>query len=293
MRNCREVKRIPEKREAGAGMTAGTVKTAGTAAAAGAFALILAWTNCVLPGQITVRAEDSGLEERAAQTENSGPEEYAAQTEELFVKSEIDDEILDRILGKSYVENPDIAPDQLRYLKVAHYNFDHEVQTGELIVNAALADEFLEIFEELYEAEYEIQSMYLIDNYWTGDAEESDTASIEENNTSAFCYRTILSSGNLSNHALGGAIDINPMQNPYVTFDSDGNAVVYHKNAEEYIDRSQLREHMITQQDVCYQIFIEHGFRWGGDWNNPKDYQHFEYPKQELLELMEAFSGNS
>ena len=70
-------------------------------------------------------------------------------------------------------------------MSVEFYKND-QVQVGDLIVNAQLTDDFLNAFKSLYEHEYEIQSMYLIDNYWTGDGSTSDNASIEENNTSAF-----------------------------------------------------------------------------------------------------------
>lgn len=180
-----------------------------------------------------------------------------------------------RINGKSYQENSNIKLGDLRYLKVLHYNFDHERQVGELIVNAELAEEILEIFKELYDAEYEIESMHLVDNYWTGDADTSDSASIDVNNTSAFNYRAATGGSKLSNHAYGSAIDMNPQQNPYVSYKS-GEASWSHKNANDYIARDTGLPHVITHEDAAYKIFKNHGFKWGGDWENPKDYQHFE-----------------
>lgn len=185
------------------------------------------------------------------------------------------DAIYNRINGKSYKENPYIDLSELRYLKVLHYNFDHEIQVGELIVNAAISEDVLNIFRELFDIEYEIESMYLIDNYWTGNGGDSDTASIDANNTSAFCYRKITGGSRLSNHAYGCAIDINPQQNPYV-YRSDGRWKWYHENADDYIDRTTGDPHMITKGDECYEIFIKYGFDWGGEWENPIDYQHFE-----------------
>lgn len=186
------------------------------------------------------------------------------------------DAVYQRIYEKSYVDNEDIGLDELCYLKVLHYNFAHEIQVGELVVNRALALDYQEIFLELFENEYEINSMFLIDNYWTGDGVSSDHASIEANNTSAFCYRRVVGgSGGLSNHALGRAIDINPQQNPYVTY-KDGKAQWAHENADEYIDRDSGLPHVITHDDLCYQLFQAHGFDWGGDWKTVKDYQHFD-----------------
>lgn len=196
---------------------------------------------------------------------------------EYFTIDEIpeDGEIFKRIEGKSYQENDDIDLEDLRYLSILYYDFDHEVQEGELIVNEAIAEDCLEIFKQLYEEEYEIASVKLIDEYWTGDGDTTDTASIEANNTSAFCYRMTTSGKSLSKHALGCAIDINPGQNPYFDY-SDGEPIWYHEGDENYLDRDTEEEHMITEEDLCYQLFTEYGFTWGGNWNNPKDYQHFE-----------------
>lgn len=188
---------------------------------------------------------------------------------------QVDDDVYQRIIGKSYRENNNIGLSDLAYLKVLHYNFEHEIQVGELIVNAELKEDFCNIFRDLFEEEYEIYSMYLIDNYWTGDGASSDTASIDVNNTSAFCYREITGGSSLSNHAYGRAIDINPQQNPYVSYRS-GYPVWSHDNANDYIDRDTGYEHVITHEDVCYLIFSEYGFEWGGDWSTIKDYQHFE-----------------
>lgn len=186
------------------------------------------------------------------------------------------DAVYARIIDKSYQENDDIALEDLRYMKLLHYNFDHKIQVGELIVNKELVKDYQEIFLELYKNEYEIYSMYLIDDFWTGRALSSDSASIEANNTSAFCYRKSASSDNLSNHALGRAIDINPQQNPYITFDEEGDPVYTHKNARDYVNRGDKLPHMIDHDDLVFKLFAEHGFEWGGDWRSLKDYQHFE-----------------
>lgn len=185
------------------------------------------------------------------------------------------DPVYTRIIGQSYVENDYVALSDLRYLKLLHYNFDHKPQVGELIVNKTIADDVLSIFKELFDIEYEIEKMYLVDNYWTGDGETSDTASIDDNNTSAFCYRAATGSGRLSYHALGLAIDLNPQQNPYVTY-TDGVPHWVHENAGDYIDRTSGDPHVIVSGDVCCSLFARYGFTWGGDWSNPKDYQHFE-----------------
>lgn len=195
---------------------------------------------------------------------------------DYFMIEEISEEIFGKINGKTYVENKHIGIEELRYLKVLHYNYDHQIQVGELIVNAKIAEDCKHIFTELFMQEYEIASMYLLEKYWTGDGVTTDTVSIEENNSSAFNYRVVPGTNHLSNHARGYAIDLNPLQNPYVAYRSDGSFRTYYKDMEKYLDRNSGAAHMITHEDAAYQIFTKYGFTWGGDWKNSKDYQHFE-----------------
>ncbi len=210
-----------------------------------------------------------------------------------FYYEELTDEVKARITGISYpiteeeadslavpavnlVSDPatlQISYDDLRYLKVLYYDFDGNVQEGELICNAFIAEDLKEIFYELYCNQYPIESIRLIDDY-NGD----DTASMEANNTSCFNYRVVDGTTSLSKHALGCAIDINPFYNPYVVFDKTGNGQDYisPKGSEIYADRSKDFAYKIDEQDLCYRLFKEHGFTWGGNWNSCKDYQHFQ-----------------
>lgn len=198
---------------------------------------------------------------------------------QYFTSVEIEegDSVYNRIIGQSYYSNDNIGLSDLRYLKLLHVNFNDEYQVGELIVNKSVAGEVLEIFEILCAEGYQIYSMYLIDDFWAGDGDSSDWYSIDANNTSAFCYRTATGSGNLSKHALGRAIDINPQQNPYVTYNSDGSPKYSHDNASDYVSgRSSDTAHVITHDDRAYELFTSYGWTWGGDWSSPKDYQHFQ-----------------
>lgn len=115
-----------------------------------------------------------------------------------------------------------------------------------------------------------------MDKFWVGNGVDSDTKSIENNNTSAFNYRVVPGTAHLSNHAKGRAIDLNPLQNPYVAYQSDGTFKQYYKDMEKYLDRNSGEAHMVTHEDTAYRIFTKYGFTWGGDWVNSKDYQHFE-----------------
>lgn len=197
--------------------------------------------------------------------------------DQYFMVWEIEegDNLYERINGKSYKKNDYVPLESLRYLKMPHYNFDGQIQVGEMIVSQDILEDVFAIFKELFQHKYQIQSMYLVDNYWTGDPDTTDSASIDVNNTSAFCFRMATGSGHLSNHAYGKAIDINPQQNPYVSY-STGEPKWAHSNADPYIDRTTGLPHVITHDDLAFKLFKERGFRWGGDWNNPKDYQHFD-----------------
>ncbi|MDO4622695.1 MAG: M15 family metallopeptidase [Eubacteriales bacterium] len=208
-------------------------------------------------------------------------EEVSGNVEAYFGSQtiEVGDTIYNRINGQSYRENENIQLSQLRYLKMVHWNFAHQVQVGEMIVNEAISEDVINVFKELFQAGYEVQSMYLIDNFWTGDGDSSDTASINSNNTSAFCYRLITGGSGLSNHAYGCAIDINPQQNPYVWHTAEGLQWT-HENASPYVDRTSGDPHVIVEGDTCWSIFSKYGFSWGGSWADPTDYQHFEKPVQ-------------
>jgi hypothetical protein len=198
-----------------------------------------------------------------------------------FTSSELTEVQKEAMNGKSYIENPDISYDDLRYIKVLHYNFRHQIQVGELVVNQAIAEDCRQIFMELFQDEYEINSMYLIDRYYEKDqarnGEQVDISSINDDNTSAFHYRKIAGTEVLSNHAYGMAIDINPLENPYVKeADLQQTVASPYKDYNSYKDRTAQRAHMISKDDACYRIFKAHGFQWGGEWNGNKDYQHFE-----------------
>ncbi|MCI8937212.1 MAG: M15 family metallopeptidase [Lachnospiraceae bacterium] len=166
-----------------------------------------------------------------------------------------------------------ISYDDLRYLNVLYYDFDGNVQAGELICHKGIAQDLVEIFYELYLNEYQIEKIRLVDEYG-GD----DTASMLDNNTSCFNYRVVDGTDSLSKHALGCAIDINPFYNPYVVFNKDGNGETYisPEGSEIYADRSKDFPYKIDESDLCYQLFKAHGFTWGGNWNSSKDYQHFQ-----------------
>ena len=189
---------------------------------------------------------------------------------DLFYSSKIDDKVKSRINGKSYGENCDVPYSDLRYVRVLHKNFEDKTQIGELIVNKSIAEDIIEIFKELYEKDYPIERMVLVDEY-----NADDNASMAANNSSAFNFRFIDGTKKRSSHSDGLAIDINPRYNPYVRT-IEGKTVVLPENGTEYADRSIDCPYYIKKDDLCYKAFTERGFTWGGDWKNTKDYQHFQ-----------------
>lgn len=187
-----------------------------------------------------------------------------------FFYQPITDDIKERIYGLSYKTDCTIPYEDLRYISVRYYDFDNQVQTGEIICNKAIAQDLVEIFYELYCNEYQIDKIRLVDEY-----QADDDLSCADNNTSCFNFRTVDGTSTLSKHAQGLAIDINPFQNPYVTY-PNGKERISPAGSEPYADRSSGLPHIITENDLCYQLFTAHGFTWGGHWKTLKDYQHFQ-----------------
>ena len=173
-----------------------------------------------------------------------------------------------RMIGNSYPEEgAQIQMSELRYLKLLYYDYNGRVRQGEMVCNKAIADDLLYIFKELYKAKYPIAGIRLIDDFG-GD----DLRSMEANNTSCFNYRKATNSETvLSAHARGMAVDVNPLENPYVKGDE-----VVPERAWEYADRTVDFPHKISDDDLCCKLFRSRGFQWGGAWHSVKDYQHFE-----------------
>ena len=149
-----------------------------------------------------------------------------------------------------------------------------------MITNVSIASDVATVLTELYKADYQIRQMRLVDDFWAGDAESTDGVSMAKDNSSSFNYRRGSNqTTGLSYHAYGWAVDINPLENPYVEFDGAGRLRYYEpSNAAAYLDRSTGNPHYITSSDKACQLFKARGFRWLGDNSNPVDYQHFERP---------------
>ena len=135
-----------------------------------------------------------------------------------------------------------------------------------MVVHTDVAERVVGVFKKLYDARYPIQRMVLVDAYGG-----SDDASVVANNTSAFNCRAVTGGSSWSEHAYGKAIDINPLQNPYVYRDGH----VFDPAAAPYVDRSRREPGMIHAGDAVTQAFGAIGWGWGGNFSTFKDYQHF------------------
>lgn len=167
-------------------------------------------------------------------------------------------------MAPSWREGCPVPLADLRYVTVTHRTFDGGTATGELVVHADVADGVVAVFGELFAQGYPIRSMRLVDDFGG-----SDDASMAADNTSAFNCRPISRGTGWSEHAYGRAIDLNPVENPYVR---DG--LVLPPEGEPYAARPDAPG-VVHAGDAVVRAFDAHGWQWGGDWSSPVDYQHF------------------
>ena len=209
---------------------------------------------------------------------SSDSENNEKTVSEEFYISPITDEIFARIKGKSFKDDCTLPKDDLRYLHVLHKDLNGKEHVGEMIVNVHIAETVLGILKKLYEANYPIEKIRLVDEY-----DANDEASMEDNNSSAFNFRFISHTTRISKHGLGLAVDINTLYNPYTKI-VDGERIIDPVTAEPYLDRDADFPYKIEKGDLCYKLFIDAGFEWGGEWEDRKDYQHFEIPTEQINE---------
>ena len=238
-----------------------------------------------LDAEETPSAENDSADSSASLHYNGSSSPERVSYKEGFYYEPLSNDLISYITGISYPALPSEAPEgtlnvgeqndisyaDLRYVHIIHYDFDGKLAEGELICHNSIAEDLVEIFYDLYASEYQIEKVPLIEHY-NGD----DTASMADNNTSCFNYRVVDGTKSLSRHALGLAIDINPLYNPYIRYDKKGGQTVSPVEGEAYADRTVSFPYKIDPDDLCYRLFTEHGFTWGGNWNSSKDYQHFQ-----------------
>ncbi len=178
--------------------------------------------------------------------------------------TEITPEVAAR-MATSWHEGCPVALADLRYVRVPYVDPDGATHTGELVVHADAAADVAEVFRELWSIGYPISSMRLVDDFG-GD----DTASMNADNTSAFNCRPITGGTSWSEHAYGLALDLNPVENPYVV-----GSHVAPRAGRAFVGRPDAPG-VLHADDPVVAAFARIGWVWGGTWNGRVlDYQHF------------------
>jgi len=179
--------------------------------------------------------------------------------------SRIDRDTRRLMVGSSWHRGCPVPIRSLRLVKVTYRGFDGRPQHGRLAVHRRWADEILVVFRRLYREGFPIRRVRLVDRF-----DADDRESMRHDNTSAFNCRYVAGTTTWSQHAFGRAIDINPVENPYV----DGSHVSP-RRGRRYLDRSDVRPGMIVPGGIVLRAFRRIGWGWGGAWSSAKDYQHF------------------
>ena len=166
---------------------------------------------------------------------------------------------------------------RLKMLHIGHYNFDGQIQLGKMVVLDSIAKPVLNIFQELLTLKFSIHLMLPMEAY-----SGSDELSMQANNSSCFNFRNIAGSDKLSLHSYGLALDVNPIQNPYIINKGTVSEVLPHQGVD-FLNRADKRPGMIEEM---VPIFIKHGFtEWGGNWDAP-DYHHFQIPRGQINQYL-------
>ncbi len=157
-----------------------------------------------------------------------------------------------------------------RIVKLKYYSFDNSIHQGQLVIDKDLVKDIKKIFKAALREKFPIYSVIPISApQFRQNGRWSDDLSMIANNTSAFNFREKTGGGALSNHAYGRAVDLNTVQNPYlkgsILLPPNGN---YNRGAAG----------TFTFDNPLVKMFIALGWTWGGNWQTPTDYQHFEKP---------------
>jgi hypothetical protein len=167
--------------------------------------------------------------------------------------------------GVSWRPGCPVALRDLRLVTARHWGFDGRLRVGRLVVHRDVAADIVTVLRRLYDARFPIRRMALVDRYGA-----SDFRSIEADNTSAFNCRYVEGTTRWSEHAYGRAIDVNPIENPYVS-----GGQTSHPASVPYLDRTPCRRGMACPGNALVRAFRAVGWGWGGEWTSVQDYQHF------------------
>ena len=180
--------------------------------------------------------------------------------------SPIGDDLRQTMTGRSWRPGCPVGFSGLRLVTASHWGFDGRVHAGRLVVHRSVATPIAGVLRRLYRTRFPIRRMRLVDVYGA-----SDFRSIEADNTSAFNCRPVEGTSRWSLHAYGLAIDVNPIENPYVT----AGGSVAHTASRPYVDRRRIRPGMAHAGGALVEAFRAIGWGWGGAWTGARDYQHF------------------
>ena len=174
----------------------------------------------------------------------------------------------DEVMDRNWHPGCPVPIADLRVAHVRYWGFDREVHDGPLVLNEAVADDVVGVFHRLFRAGFPIKHIALARRYQP----DADRWNSTRDTTASFNCRPVTDvPGSVSQHSYGWAIDINPLQNPYVR----GDGSVLRKAAKPYRDRSRRRRGMIHPGDIVVRSFARIGWGWGGDYTSIKDYMHF------------------
>ena len=179
--------------------------------------------------------------------------------------SRIGPEMKARMVGVSWHRGCPVPIRRLRVLRVSRWGYDGDVHRGTLIVHRRHARKLRRVMHVLFDKGFRIRRMRPVDAYGG-----SDRRSMNANNTSAFNCRYVSGTTRWSQHAYGKAVDVNPIQNPWVS-----NGIASPKAGQSYVDRTRHHRGMIHAGDKVVRAFASVGWGWGGYWSGPKDYMHF------------------
>jgi hypothetical protein len=208
----------------------------------------------------------------------------ASATENLAAVSAVPADLCgEMVRHKTLIEGKPVSCSRLSLIRFSYFGFDNAVHPdGEIVVLDAVAHHVAAIFDALLDRRFAIAKARLMNTY-DGDDDAADI----DNNTSSFNDRVVAGTNTLSLHAYGAAIDLNPVQNPFVTI-KGGKREASPAEGKPYLDRNAVKPGMA---EPVVDIFADNGFSiWGGDWHDPIDYQHFQLSRA-LAEQLSSVSA--
>jgi hypothetical protein len=174
-----------------------------------------------------------------------------------------------RLIGRNWHPGCPVPIDQLRLVRVTYWTFTGGIRHGPLVVNEEVAHDVVWVFHRLFDARFPIHRIGLPPRYRPPRA--SDWYNTRDLSAAFNCRPATGNHGTLSQHSYGWAIDVNPLENPYVGPDGK----VLRRAAKPYLDRTLRTPGMIHPGDIVVRSFAAIGWSWGGDWDTIKDYMHF------------------